>query len=257
MKRKIEGELPDYHAAHGNPKLDFTSAQLAGIGAIAMNYNEAENLVEAAFSHATQLHDGLRLDVSTRINGIDGKIEIINKAAEVFGLDEDICKDITISLGEAGFKLIKNYRDAVIHARPLNAPTGIGVRVDRRARIYEVLLTEEALDTPYDHIGMLRAELFEINQLILSAVESQACRNEPEKGQFAALISIAKVQLRKHRNLRLSLRQLPKFPSESELTKARDIWHQAQLRVQHEILAAFLEKHPLKDLILEKDPIKG
>jgi hypothetical protein len=246
MKRKVEKQREDYHATYGDPQSDFTRAQLRWIGAVAMNYNEAEALIDTAFFHATKLGEDIRWEVSTRINGIDGKIEIIQAAAKNFGLDAASCKEIAVSLGEPGFKLIKGYRDAIIHARAFNAPKGLGIRVDRRARIYEVLLTSDALKTLFEHIRTLRAELFEVNQLLLYASQLPLMRAGQGKEQLEAVISIATVQLRSHRNWRLSLQQLPKFPSESELLEARDIWHQAQLRVQQETLDAILGKSPIK-----------
>ena len=238
MKRRIKKQREDYHATYGDPKSDFTPAQLKWIGAIAMNFNEAEALIETAFFHATQLPDAIRLDVSTRINGIDGKIEIVQSGASTLGLDTKTCGDLAASLGDGGFKLIKGYRDAIIHSRAHNSPKGIGIRVDRRAKVYEVLLTETALKTLYEHISALRIELSEINQLLLYASQLSSMSDAQGKGQLAALISVATTQLRSHRSWRLSLQQLPKFPSEQELLEARETWHQAQIEVQQKMLEA-------------------
>lgn len=240
MKRKIKSQRPDYQATYGNPRTDFTPAQLEWIGAVAMNYNEAEHLIDTAFFRVIKLPHPLRQEVSTRINGIDGKIEIIQAGAKSFGADAKACTEIAVSLGKAGFKLIKSYRDAVVHARAHNSPKGVGIRLDRRAELFEVLLTVDALKALYEHTTTLRAELSEINQLLLYASQLPAMANAQGKEQLAELISTATAQLRTHRNWRLSLQQLPKFPSESELLEAQKSWHRDQTRAQQETLAAIL-----------------
>lgn len=155
MKRQFP--VPSSGAASGDIKVDLSPEQLQGIGAVAMAWNEAEAFVDWLLYTGLSLSAGLWLDVAIRINGIDGKIEIINKAASDLGVPEECQRLIQGSLGD--LKSLKAFRDAVIHARIYDSTRGIGTVVERRARISQVLLTAATLDALYERLVMLREEL--------------------------------------------------------------------------------------------------
>jgi hypothetical protein len=56
---------------------------------------------------------------------------------------------------------MKQYRDAVIHARVLNAPAGLAQSPGKRGKTNEVLLTLGALDGLCERLALLRRELIE------------------------------------------------------------------------------------------------
>jgi hypothetical protein len=57
------------------------------------------------------------------------------------------------------FKLLRSYRDGVVHARQINAKRGIGVKVDRQADVYDYLIRKDALDKAFDLLVSVRKEL--------------------------------------------------------------------------------------------------
>jgi hypothetical protein len=82
MRRQRPKDAPRPSSVIGDLKKDLPQAQLAAIGALALSFNEAEANLDRLFSIVTNLEDHLQLEVSTRINGIDGIIAVISKGAE-------------------------------------------------------------------------------------------------------------------------------------------------------------------------------
>src|SRR5690348_11648845 len=118
----------------GKRSLNLSMEQLAGIGSVAVSYNRAETAVDRVLSLALDLPVELHQEVLTRINGTEGKITIIKKAAKAIGLPEGLLFPIADTLGENGFAKLKSYRDGIIHARVVDADLGIGEVMERRAR---------------------------------------------------------------------------------------------------------------------------
>jgi hypothetical protein len=139
MKRPFK-PTANYQASLGIVEFDFTKDQLAGIGHVAMAYNEVEERIYNLFGTATELSGRMLPEVFARIGGIDGVIAIIIHGAEKAGLSNSEMEALRETLGEGAFGKYKKCRDAVVHARSFNAPAGVGVRIERRARIQEVLI---------------------------------------------------------------------------------------------------------------------
>jgi len=57
----------------------------------------------------------------------------------------------------------------VVHARAVNAPMGVGAKIDRRGAVYEVLLTADALEAVYEHITAMRQALMDAGNLFIAA----------------------------------------------------------------------------------------
>jgi hypothetical protein len=86
MKRKVSTRRETRNWSYDVRK-DLTQAQLAGIGAVALAWNDAEAMYDLLLCVTLGLHHSLWRDVATRINGIDGKHAIIRKAITArFGL---------------------------------------------------------------------------------------------------------------------------------------------------------------------------
>ena len=145
----------------GDIRKDLSETQLAGIGSIALAYNEAEVLIDILVSLVLGLLTNTAHEVTSRINGIDGKIELAKIGMRELGADENTIALLGQSLGDAGFKEYKKYRDAVVHARVLDAPTGIALSPAKRGKLDEVLLTVDALNGLYDRLALVRLELIE------------------------------------------------------------------------------------------------
>ena len=197
----------------GDIKLDLTTAQLAGIGAVALAYNYGETAIDRALGLALGIGYKLYLPLVTRINGMDGKIDLLKLAAKEFNLPTNLQSDFAETLGY--FATLKTYREGVIHARVLDADLGLGEVIERRARHSEVLLTETALDGLYAHLDAVSHELacwiviwLKLRNLTLLDA------GDPKRAQIEADLLDATALYQSHRNKRLSLPPLPEFPEE-------------------------------------------
>jgi hypothetical protein len=197
-------------------KKDFSNDQLAGIGAAAMAWNEVEYLLDVMLYSALALPSLHWLDLVTRINGIDGKLELLRQCvAKDRRIAADAAAVMKQSLDDAG--LYKTYRDAVIHARMFNAPAGIGQRIERQAKISQVILTKDALEGFYDRLVLLRRELqgilavfdilrtFRVNRPVPVLID-------PRTTQFSPTAQAWMIRVQEHQKQRLSLPPLPEFP---------------------------------------------
>jgi hypothetical protein len=211
----------------GDIKKDLSLKQLAGIGAVALAYNEVERNIDGLFFTVTRLSGELQYEVSTRINGIDGKIEIINKGAKSLGLDEQDLWQLAEALGQGVFGKLKSYRDAVIHARLINASVGIGTVVGKRAKMSDVLLSESALNCIYSHLIALRDELSRAVTLLgITRTLAGVSSNHPSKESLQEGKIRWSPRFRACQVTRSALPPIPEFPSESELREAEIQWEQ-------------------------------
>lgn len=229
MKRPFK-PTANYRASLGIVDVDFTKDQLAGIGHVAMAYNKVEEELYHLFGLATGLEGRMLAEVFTRIGGTDGVAAIIIYGAEKAGFSTREMATLRETLGDGnGFAKYKTFRDAVIHARSFNAPAGVGIRVERRARIQEVLLTADALETLATHLVVLRYEIEHFGDLIVDRQQVSAQQpGDLDKALSEAAFLDWHVRFQDCRNRRLSLLPLPEFPAEAELLSAQGEW-QAKL----------------------------
>lgn len=198
-------------------KQNLTQEQLAAIGGVAIAWNEMELFIHFMLGYGLWMPWPLVLEVTTRINGIEGQIEIIRKLSELhekMGTDKAVSEAVLKSL--SGIKECKTYRDAVIHARVLDAPSGIGELIRKRGKQEEVLLTVEALNGLYERMVLLRNELVSF-VLIFQAIHRnrQVSQDggQPNKQSLAQAIQAYLSQVLQHQTQRLSLPPLPSFPA--------------------------------------------
>ena len=198
-------------------KRDIPQKQLAAIGALALAYNDVEAMIDKLFYASTSLPEHLQLEISTRIFGIDGTIEIIKAATKPL-LSKDQQKQLADALGESGFKQMKSYRDGVIHARYVDFSTSVGVKVDRQAKVYDIFIRQDALDAAFNILLALKEELL-IAHLLISVLVyiKKLAADDPKKARYEALAANFQAQFLGYRRERLSLPPFPEFPSEPEL----------------------------------------
>jgi hypothetical protein len=209
----------DYTENESNPPndllKDIPQSQLAAVGAISFCYNYAENTINRMLMPCTGMAIEVYADVMSRINGIDGKIEIVKKGAKQrLRLPEEMLGFLGEILGNGHFKLLKKYRDAVIHARFINRETGIGELIESRGKHSEVLLTEQAIMGLYHRLNSIRIELSAMN-LVLELYDSILALRDPdgpEKADLERDIEKFYGLAVRRRNMRLALPPLPDFP---------------------------------------------
>src|SRR5437016_1800376 len=146
-------------------KKDLTQKHLAAIAAFAIAYNELESSLDSLFFAAIDLPEFLCFEVSTRINGIPGKAAISRIAATTLGLPKTDVQQIARILDLFG--LFKSYRDAVIHSRVINA--FLGISIEHRGKLSDVLISEDAMHTLYDHVIALRKEMDDATSLVIGS----------------------------------------------------------------------------------------
>jgi hypothetical protein len=224
MKRPFRPTF-NYQASLGIADFDFTKDQLAGIGHVAMAYNEAEERLYNLFGIAAGLRGHMLPEVFTRIGGIDGVVAIILRGAEEAGLAAREMEALQETLGQGAFSKYKTYRDAVVHARAFNAPAGIGYRLERRAKPQEVLMTAEALETLALHLTYLSYEIAYFDEIfVMRQEQASLAPDDLERASLAAEFPEWLVRFRDCRKKRLALPPLPEFPTEAELLSALDEW---------------------------------
>jgi hypothetical protein len=244
MKRPFrEDKTNDVHRT-GDIKRDLSEKQLAGIGAAALAFNALEERVDLLLSVATRMPSYLFQEVSTRINGLEGKVSIIQAAIKEAtttadtGLATEDIKRLGNAVGD--FMELKKIRDAIMHARIVNASIGIGVGGRQRgSKAVEILLSVDALDKYYLHI-LLLDQVLSSGSALLNAVIThwERGKSDPYKSQFEQAIQGHQVLFQSSLHRRQSLPPLSKFPDEDELREAANRWRAA---LREEITADFLK----------------
>jgi hypothetical protein len=245
MKRQARGGRTP---RTGDIRKDYSEKQLAKIGAVALAYNEAEIQIDALIHLAFNLTGPDALELLSRINGVDGKIEIAKSALSELGATPEIQTLVSNSLGKNGFQLLKQYRDAVIHARDLDTVSGIATTAVKRGVLYEVLLSDAALNGLYDRLVIIKDELVEATIIATRLVTIKSMNRlkrqltdllshthelpDRTKAKSEQAIQAVLSRYREHQTRRLSLPPLPEFPTESELRQAHLQWLTSQQRGQ-------------------------
>lgn len=137
-------------------KRDLSQEQLAGIGAVAIAWNEIEFMLDVALYSGEKLEATCLQDDLPR-RRLDDKINNARKAAAKWNLPTD-CLD-SIESAASAFSDLKDLRNAVIHSRVFDARSGIGHRITIRGEIQEILLTTKALEWLYQQLIALCFEL--------------------------------------------------------------------------------------------------
>lgn len=224
MKREhIDGPI----VRSGIIRIDLSEKQLAGIGLVAIAYNEAEILIDVALSKLFGLSPEMSLELTSRINGIDGKSELIKDGVKHSGGPASLVQLVNKTLGtegKSGFSELKRYRDHIVHSRVHNAPSGIAQTPGKRGKTYDVLLTVEALEALAVRMEKIRLELVDMSNIIMKLNQLSG---QP-KSQIELEIQALTPPYQQRQKSRLSLPPLPKFPSESEVYQSHLRWQANQ-----------------------------
>ena len=137
-------------------KRDLSPVQLAGIGAVAIAWNEIEFMLDVALYSGEELEAYCLQDDLPR-RRLDNKINHARKAADRWRLPADCLTSIELTAN--AFSDLKNLRNAVIHSRVFDVRSGIGQRITPKGDIQEVLLTAQALEWLYQQLIALCFEL--------------------------------------------------------------------------------------------------
>lgn len=148
--------LPRSGSRTEDVKRDLSPAQLQGIGAIAIAWNEVEFMLDCVLYSGLLLSGSSWLDVLTRLS-IDAKIELIASAEETLGIPDKMREAIQTSVRHT--KELKELRNSVVHSKVFDASSGIGENIRRGGKVWQVLLVESALECLYHRLTLVHSEL--------------------------------------------------------------------------------------------------
>jgi hypothetical protein len=102
MSMKRTSPLRTQGIRSSNPFDNLDTDQLAYIGAISMLYNDLEDKIDEMVGHCLvqTIH---AQEVTSRINGVEGKLEIVKHAARQWGFDEKELATLGETFGKLGF----------------------------------------------------------------------------------------------------------------------------------------------------------
>jgi hypothetical protein len=220
MRRKAPAGLRGKRGS--DLRKNLTAEQLEWIGSVAIAWNELEFELDITMAVALGISPPLWFEVTTRINGIEGKLQLIRKVGVLFPeIDHAIFGSINQTLDAIAES--KKFRDAVIHAHVLDAPSGIGALVQRRAREEIVLLKADALKGLYQRLAMLREEMLPAHLILSHLALYLRFHPKPDDASRTPAEKEAQVyasQLRSRQSDRRSLPPLPQFPELSQDPRA-------------------------------------
>jgi uncharacterized short protein YbdD (DUF466 family) len=159
-------------------------------------------------------------EISSRINGFDGKIAAIRRALKTTVEIER--KDYIAAANTlAAVENYKKYRDAVAHIKIFHPDSEVAPSFTRRGKITEVLITKEALDALYKSLEVVDQEMNKVVEMIFYRVRfnnrlQPSKLSEDDKQQFVAGYESALARVRELQAKRDTLPPLPEFPEELE-----------------------------------------
>jgi hypothetical protein len=120
----------------------------------------------------------------------------------------------------------RTYRNAIVHSYAFDHAKGIAQFWDPSREVWQILVTNEALNAFYDRLFILKNELREIDMLSriaqgprrITVLNDQTRLPEPDQPKALREQAVPEqtAKLLLHQNKRLSLPPLPKFPDEPE-----------------------------------------
>lgn len=212
-------------------KEKLSQEQLSGVGAVILAFTEAEVFIDIILAHSVGIREEA-LHVTTRINGLEAKIDIIAASLEHILKDEPSKRSVQETLGNNGFKFLRKKRDEIAHARLIDKSSSLAITKPQKGKFIKTLLSKEFLDGVYDRLCIMRLELQHIASICL--INSSLRENERFIKHFDAEHGtnywkethetnrpLAEQRSQNHfsqlhscRNQRLSLPPLPKLPEE-------------------------------------------
>jgi hypothetical protein len=208
MRRKAPPIRPRHHITHFDVRQDISARQLEALGAIAIMWTRIERRIDFAMCTALSVPYRLWVDVSSRINGFDGKVELIKKGAEHhIRVSPDARGIIADSLGAISEH--KRYRDGVIHAWVVNPNADIADTIQRKGEVDETFMSAHALDGLYERLSILSDETRDIIGILNYYLAVGRGREEIAQAHEACMS-----QALEHQKRRLALPPLPAFPQE-------------------------------------------
>ena len=185
---------------------------------IALIWNQIDSFIDFLLLVVLKMPVGLWLDVTKRVNGMDGKIAILRKRSEQSVILTDQAKACVKSSRDA-VEEYKTYRDAIVHSLVFDIDKGIAQKIGSRADIQQILVTIKALTMFYERLALLKDELRQVDLLFRLADEAAAASiypgaADPNRLRRERDVPAVTALVQQYQSRRLSLPPLPEFPEE-------------------------------------------
>lgn len=190
---------------------------LALFGMVSLAWNDLEGALDTALGLSLELPGPMWVEVTSRINGIDGKCSLLKQCAKiVHQMPEKHLEAIADTLGSAMEH--KKYRDAIIHAKILDPDSPTAPTNERKGNVGEVVVTEEALNSLFRRLGWIRAEMDVVVSLFdtlrICADRKNVEHSEDEKQSALKELRACIPRLLDRQRQRKALPPLPRVPAE-------------------------------------------
>lgn len=183
------------------------------IGAITLAWNWIEGAIDTSLAISLETHPDMWTEVTSRINGMDGKLELLRKCLSLTGYPPPPPdSEMLVRNAIGAVATYKRLRDGIIHARLIDPKSVIADTSQRRGVTDEVLLSEEALQRLYDRLSLL---VREIDMMVLFYFYRWKISEEPietQRMQLAREFLVSATQFGDLQRTREALPPLPEFP---------------------------------------------
>jgi hypothetical protein len=205
-----------------DPKVAYTPAQLAEIGAIALKWNQIEAHLDFIGSHIlfAKTPFWLRMATSDTLNS-NTKLGLLKECLKSPNFLDDKAVNC-IADCFAKIDECRGYRNAIIHHHIYEHEKGIGSFVDQSEKAFQILVSIDALTVLYNFMCALLLEVREIDLLFRIEMDAQRPGRLDEKtGVFrlfddaylkATIIPEQTKRILKLQVDRKKLQKLPQFP---------------------------------------------
>lgn len=216
MKRVIRDRSRYYHEVAYNALTEINPTRLKLIAAVAIEFTSLEAQIDVVLRDLLRL-DWDETDVTSRINGFDGKVAIIKSVTAASPtLSGEPAKLVASTLGEIG--TLKTYRDAVIHANIHEPKATMAQTSIKHGKPYEVDISVKTLRALLGRIRGFQMEMsavFSVTSHHFTEVDLESDNykdaSEVINGRYPQLHLR---QLRKRQTMRKSLPVIPKLQEE-------------------------------------------
>jgi hypothetical protein len=154
MRRKSRG--PKDTSGSFNVMRDINPEKLKTFAAIIIVWNYVETFLDAALGYAMKIDSDLFPHVSSRINGLDGKIAILKEAITL-----SKATDARPTLNKT-FNAVESYkklRDGIVHVKIPSPTADVADTIQRRGIRDEILISQTALTSLYDRLCIVCLEM--------------------------------------------------------------------------------------------------
>lgn len=194
--------------------LEVDSKRLQLIGAITLAWNWIEGAIDASLGIGIEAHPDMWVEITSRINGMDGKIALLRKSLDLDGYPPlPNHSDLFVRRALNAVETYKKLRDGIIHARLVHPENVVADTVQRRGLTDEVLISEHSLTELYGRLSLLVRETDQLVLIYFHRWQLSEQTEKPVREELAERLVAALYELSRLQQTREALPPLPDFPA--------------------------------------------